>query len=283
MKKPFQWSWNNYVYSLERLADLIDKDRERALFHLKYKNFEEWFDSIGDIILYRKVKQCRKDYESKTNDSEKDAEKENFCNNFPNTLKRRSNNKSFIDLLDINRAIDFTLKEYEALRAEVLQNTSEISQLILLGLAAIFTIASIGLAPLSDFLTVEDTIIEMPLNLKDIKIEAGDLSITDNKFKIYNEPKQVGSSQTELEPIRFREFLNSISIDGKQITDEQIDEILNSFRNKYKIDDQLDLNKAEMIIRDTPDNTKYSLKIKRTTNGQTIEERGIVPSIVIFN
>ena len=56
MKKPFQWSWNQSVYSLERLLDLIKEDPYTAFFHLMSKNFENWFDSIGEIELYEKAR-----------------------------------------------------------------------------------------------------------------------------------------------------------------------------------------------------------------------------------
>ncbi len=121
----------------------------------------------------------------------------------------------------IDKAIETTLKEYETLRNEILQNQSELNQLILLGLAAIFTIASLGLAPLADFLTEEDITIKIPQEIYDTTLNA----------------PNSGSDQ------------------------------LWFFNHEQQTKDKIE---------------KY-LKITRSTNGDTIEKRGIVPNIVIFN
>ena len=280
MKKPFQWTWYNYVYSLERLADLIEEDKDdRAYFYLINKNFEEWFDSIGEIDLYKKAKKHRKKIETETDVAKRKKNKDNFITDFPTKLRQCSNNKSFIELLDINRAIDLTLKEYEVLRSEILQNTSEISQLILLGLAAIFTIASIGLAPLSDFLTEEDTIIDMPLNLEDIYQIIPNPTPTSDPIpnpidiKIYNHSDDENS--TVKKQITLKEFVEQIN---PQLKDQEIQDILE--KNKIK---GLNLDQAQVRIVGSSTEPKYFLRVTKKTNGQTIEERGIVPSIVIFN
>lgn len=129
----------------------------------------------------------------------------------------------------INNAIEATLKEYETLRTEILQNQSELNQLILLGLAAIFTIASLGLAPLADFLTEEDITIKIPEEIYNTRPNA--TKVSPNTFWFSNHEQKTNAEE----------------------------------------------------ITTNPNKTEKYLKITRSTNGDTIEKRGIVPNIVIFN
>ncbi|MGK7884273.1 MAG: hypothetical protein AB4057_06530 [Crocosphaera sp.] len=216
---------NLYAYSVDSLIELCEQYPVAALRNITTEQIEQWLYEIGEIELCKIAQDIRT---HPPTDAVDDLVKK---------FKKYLNNRKFIDILDINRAIDTTLKEYEALRAEILQNASEINQLILLGLAAIFTIVSIGLAPLSDFLTVEDTIIDMPLTLKDIgKIETI-ISTTDEE-----QEKQI----------------------TKYINNEGF-RIFNDNEKKEK------------------NGKKDFLRITKITNGETIEKRGIVPSIIILN
>ncbi|MGK7939109.1 MAG: hypothetical protein AB4062_02935 [Crocosphaera sp.] len=284
MKKPFQWNWNQYVYSFERLIKLIDDDKSRAVFHLTQKNFENWFDSIGEIELYEKAEECRKNFNPSNSPDEQFKPLIQELEERKEERKNKSNHKKFLKLLDIDKAIEITLKEYEALRAEVLQNSSEISQLILLGLAAIFTIASIGLAPLSDFLTVEDTTIEMPLTLKAIdeliNIKNGAISIKNKDFNIYNKPNNKQSGEMETSSIKVRDFFQRID---ENIDDPTIQQILDKIIQDNPDLTPFNINTATVIVRDTSNDIQYYLKIERAINNKTIEDKGIVPSIVIFN
>lgn len=61
---------------------------------------------------------------------------------------------------EINIAIETILKEYEVLRTEILFFMQNRTQIILLGLATIFTIGGLAITPLADFFTTEN--IEIP-------------------------------------------------------------------------------------------------------------------------
>ena len=276
MAKRFEFDTgrNLYAYSVEKLIDLC---QDTANTNVAYQcitqgRIEEWLLDIGENKLSELVYKKQKDTNFPTAGTEK--EKVDFiCN----TLSQELNNRKFFKLLDIDKAIEITLKEYEALRAEILQNTSEISQLILLGLAAIFTIASIGLAPLSDFLTVEDTIIDMPLTLQDIgEIDIRMLQPTTND-------EQVEAEYT----IKGGDFIISNDKDikeeniKKEIELSELDETTQTAIRK-KIG-QKNLQNEKLIFVGTSNDIEYFLRITKTTNGQTIEQRGIVPSIIIFN
>ena len=184
-------------------------------------------------------------------------------------LSNKLNNRKFLELLDIDKAIEITLKEYETLRSEILQNASEISQLILLGLAAIFTIASIGLAPLSDFLTEEDTTIQMPLTVENVSE-----IIPDDAIKVFNDIKVIKKGFNK--ELKLRDF-------NQPVKDEIETKIKEDPILKKGLEGELDLDNAKVIIVGTSNEVEYYLKITRATNGKTIEELGLVPSIVIFN
>lgn len=280
--KPFKFDSDNnlYAYSVEGLIELCrpqevenngnneDDQRQidKAYERIRKRDIEKWLFDIGENELSDLVRKKRKELNII---EENDPEKKDRVNKVCQALSEKINNRKFFDLLDINRAIDTTLKEYEALRAEVLQNISDINQIILLGLAAIFTIASIGLAPLSDFLTAEDTTIQMPLNMENITE-----TMPEDVIKLFNEINVI--KQGFNKELNFREFTESVRGEIEKKIEE--DPTL-----KKRLEGELDLESAKVIIVGTSNEVEYYLKITRATNGQTIEERGIVPSIIIFN
>lgn len=168
MTTPFEFdtSQNLYAYSVERLIDLCAEYPAIAHGHITQGNLERWLDKIGEIELYKIVKKFRRSPEK--------YQLYILIDKFKAHLKTRK----LFELLDIDKAIEITLKEYETLRAEILQNLSEITQRIFLGLAAIFTIASLALAPLSDFLGNQEFIIVNGLkkiNLEDTKVKISEI------------------------------------------------------------------------------------------------------------
>nr|MDJ0511358.1 hypothetical protein [Crocosphaera sp.] len=286
MKEPFWWNNNGQwipIYSLEKFIYFCNLDPQKALQCLQDMWIEYWFYQNGESFLGQKVESIRTDGDVAVNDK------------VPRLIEELSpfgHSKKFFKLLNIDKAIEITLKEYETLRAEILQNQSELSQLILLGLAAIFTIASLGLAPLADFLTVENTIIEMPLQLEKIsdifKQKQAFISIDNVNYKIDNEHEKQQLTVIETPPIKLREVLEKIdSNTNKKTIEETLVEIKEIINQEY-IDNGLEPNKfdietAEVLIRGKSKNPKYFLKITRAIDGETIEKQGIVPSIVILN
>ncbi|MGK7932853.1 MAG: hypothetical protein AB4041_15680 [Microcystaceae cyanobacterium] len=95
----------------------------------------------------------------------------------------------------IDQTIEITLKEHETLRNEILQNMSNRSQLILLGLAAIFTVAGLALTPLTGLLTTETTLIEPSANI--IVMDN-----TQDKKKLYEINLSQSSEETKEEELK---------------------------------------------------------------------------------
>ena len=55
MKKPFQWNWNQYVYSFERLIKLIDDDKSRAVFPKNKQSGEMETSSIKVRDFFQRI------------------------------------------------------------------------------------------------------------------------------------------------------------------------------------------------------------------------------------
>ena len=266
MAKRFEFDpeLNLYAYSVEGLIELCKNNKNLAYTHIYKGSIETWLFKIGENELSDLVNQTRHDPEF-MNKQNNWQQVDFMCERLSNKL----NNRKFLELLDIDKAIEITLKEYETLRSEILQNASEISQLILLGLAAIFTIASIGLAPLSDFLTEEDTTIQMPLTVENVSE-----IIPDDAIKVFNDIKVIKKGFNKA--LKLRDF-------NQPVKDEIETKIKEDPILKKGLEGELDLDNAKVIIVGTSNEVEYYLKITRATNGKTIEELGLVPSIVIFN
>ncbi|WP_013323728.1 hypothetical protein [Gloeothece verrucosa] len=148
MKKPFRFSNGKVAYSAERLIALCDQ-KENTKFarrHLKKGDFERWLHYMGEIDLCELANSSKDNLEKFLEDSYKIL-----------------NEKYYIKYLPaFDKAIEIMLKEYETLRNEILQAFQERLQLNLLGLAAIFTLAGLGLAPLPNLLTTEITTVTEP-------------------------------------------------------------------------------------------------------------------------
>ncbi|WP_107669506.1 hypothetical protein [Cyanothece sp. BG0011] len=180
MKEPFQFKDNIYVYSVDRLIilykELCDNCKwsevNEAYNNIDNGNLEQWLDSIGESKLSYVVYTVKKE-------NYRISYVPNKLKNVYEALSTELNNRKFFELLDIDQAIEITLKEYETLRAEILQNLSEITQRIFLGLAVIFTIASLALAPLSDFLGNQESITVNDLNLNNDNLQDTKVIISD--------------------------------------------------------------------------------------------------------
>lgn len=159
MAKRFDFDPQNkvYAYSVERLIDLSKIHKTLAYQYIIQGTIEAWLYTIGENELSDLVNHIQHDpqfTEKANNDDKVDL----ICDR----LSAQLNNRKFFELLDIDQAIEITLREYNTLRTEILQNVSEITQRLFLGLAAIFTISSLGLSPLSTFLNNQQSTSIMP-------------------------------------------------------------------------------------------------------------------------
>jgi hypothetical protein len=137
------------AYSLEELLDLCldPENREVAQEHLNRGNFDRWLKDCGyqEFVIFAR----RNRYRSI----------ERFCSDIKNELKRQMQ-----IYLELDKSIEITLKEYDTLREEIILRLQARYQFVTLALAAIFTIAGFGIAPLTGLLTSEKTTITLQPN-----------------------------------------------------------------------------------------------------------------------
>ncbi|GBF80169.1 hypothetical protein [Aphanothece sacrum] len=181
MKEPFHFKDDLSAYSVDRLIELCkdQKNNDTAFNHIRQGNIEKWLNYIGEVELCNIVNETRK---KQFNILNKHKSQKVEC--VYKRLSEQLNNRKFIKSLDIDKAIEITLKEYETLWAEILQNIQERNQLIGLGLAAIFTVAGFGLAPLAGFFTVEEISVKTPIEIQRIDDKVSDLKDQNNKIKL---------------------------------------------------------------------------------------------------
>ncbi|MDJ0583169.1 hypothetical protein [Crocosphaera sp.] len=202
MAKQFEFDPTNnlYAYCIEELIDLCKANKTLAYQYIIQGRIEQWLFEIGEKEISAIISQTKQKLIADTRINN-DERVDQICEK----LLAEFNRRKFFDVLNIDKAIELTLKEYEALRAEILQNASEVSQLILLGLAAIFTIASLGLAPLAGFLTEEDIEIAEPITIIETPVSP-DRSVQIGKKLVINNPTITNNDQPRFTITRKTDF-----------------------------------------------------------------------------
>ena len=171
MKQGFKFSSGKTAYSVDGLRRLCEEEPNEATQHLNSGYIEQWLDYIGERELANTVYKIRKD---KGYFSEESKIKTLIYFLGKSIYSPRKSN-----IIDANKSIDIVLKEYETLRNEILNLFQNRIQLVTLGLAAIFTLVGLGLAPLTDFLTTDKITFNHP-----VSITVQETKKTDNKLKL---------------------------------------------------------------------------------------------------
>ncbi len=146
--------------SINGLYRLCKENPTAAHKHLKKGNIEQWLDHIGEKDLADIA------YLIRTNQTKfLKFRRKSKINRLILYLKRYIYWQNKLNIRDVNKSIDIILQEYETLRTEILNIFQNRTQLIILGLAAIFTLVGLGLAPLTDFLTTDQITLNHPVSI----------------------------------------------------------------------------------------------------------------------
>lgn len=133
----------------EFIKIFIHFDNNFLKYGLETGAFQDWLQQIGEKDLFNLISDVKAHKKPKY---------------WIRTIRKRLRAIKYFQVIDIEKAIEIKLKEYEALRAEILFHMQNRTQIILLGLTGIFAIAGLALAPLTDFFTTEN--ITLPIKDK---------------------------------------------------------------------------------------------------------------------
>ena len=125
-------------------------DKNWLLTRLENRDFQKWLIDIGETELCNLIISIQ-------NNSK--------ILNKISAIKNQFLLIQYLQSTDIERAVEIVLKEYETLRSEILFYMQNRTQIILLGLTAIFTIGGLAIYPLNDFFTTENIEIPGVLNI----------------------------------------------------------------------------------------------------------------------
>ena len=171
MKQGFKFSSGKTAYSIDGLRRLCEQEANEATQHLNNGYIEQWLDYIGETDLANIAYQIRTNQIILLN--------RNKIQTLSDYLDKHITFQKILDFLDKNKSIDIILKEYEMLRNEIINFFQNRIQLITLGLAAIFTLVGLGLAPLTNFLTTDKITFNHP-----VSITVKETKKTENKLQL---------------------------------------------------------------------------------------------------
>ena len=157
--------------SIYRLYKLCKENPLVASEYLEDGYIEQWLDHIGERDLADIAYQIRTSAIRLRGKSK--------INTLIFYLNKHIYFQRSLNIIDINQSIDIILKEYEMLRNEILNLFQNRIQIITLGLAAIFTLVGLGLAPLTDFLTTDKITFNHP-----VSITVKETQKTENKLQL---------------------------------------------------------------------------------------------------
>ena len=154
----------------QKILDILDKNKSVDGLYRLCKEYplavseyledgyiEQWLDQIGETDLANIAYQIRT--------SPTRLQIKSKINTLTFYLNKHIYLQRALNIVDVNKSIDIILKEYEMLRNEILNLFQNRIQIITLGLAAIFTLVGLGLAPLTDFLTTDKITFNYPVSI----------------------------------------------------------------------------------------------------------------------